>query len=178
MRVCIPNGFPGRVHCAQTLLRERDGVSLFNPSLFFRTVPVTPRISLNLKGLPAKRLASGPPYHWRSSPCPPILPLARAGFFTRGNIHDRPAKPSIRCLRGNSGAARRLAPRVGYTHSPASASLVPCAARSAFHRGRFSGRTLPRPLGKMAQSSSGASRVIGSAIAVSCVRIQTCCNQR
>ena len=38
MRVCIPNGFPGRVHCAQTLLRERDGVSLFNPSLFFRTV--------------------------------------------------------------------------------------------------------------------------------------------
>jgi hypothetical protein len=128
------------------------------PSLFFRTVSHSAvRTSYSLNPTEPKGFACEKACVWPAVPLaipalPPILRLARAGFFTRGNIHDRPAKPSIRCLRGNSGAARRLAPRIGHTYSPASASFVSRTARSSFHSGRFSSRTLPQPLGKMAQS--------------------------
>src|SRR5258708_11724121 len=97
------------------------------------------------------------------------LHLARAELFSRGDIHDRPAKPCIGCLRGNSGAARGLTSRVGHSHSPALARYVPRTSCVSLCRGWFSSRTLPRHLGKMADSASGSSRIIDSGIPVSCV---------
>jgi len=136
----------------------RDGVLLFDPSLFFRTVwHFAVRTSNSPNPTEPKGFACEKAGVWPAVPLailtlPPILRLARADCCTRDNIHERTAKTSIRRCRGNSGAARRLAPRIGHTHSPASASFVSRTARSSFHSGGFSSRTLPRPLGKMAQS--------------------------
>jgi hypothetical protein len=158
---CIPNGFAGRVHERPGHLCGRpcgDGVSLFDLSLFFRTVSHSAVRTSNSpnptepKGFACEKACVWPAVPLAIPALPPILRLARAGFFARGNNHDHPAKLSIRCLRGNSGAAHPLVSRLGHSHSPASASLVSCATRGAFHRGRFSGRTLPRPLCKMARS--------------------------
>jgi len=158
---CIPNGFAGRVH-------ERPGHFCGRPCgdgrVIVRPLPVLSyglalavRTSNSPNPTEPKGFACEKACVWPAVPLaipalPPILRLARAGFFARGNNHDHPAKLSIRCLRGNSGAAHPLVSRLGHSHSPASASLVSCATRGAFHRGRFSGRTLPRPLRKMARS--------------------------
>ncbi len=183
---CISNDSTGRVvgHSSGFLASTISGGGYAIRPLYFRTAPrAEVRTSNSPNPTEPTGFVSEKACVWPAVPLailslPPILRLAGAGFSAHGNIHDRPAKPAISRLRGNSGAARPRAPRIGRSHSPRSASLVSRVTRSSFYRGRFSSRTLPRRLGKMASCSSRPSRIIDSAIAVTCVRFQTCCDQR